>query len=289
MLAQTLVRGLDYVQQVINSNGNINSPEIRLADEINNQMTAYEFNSQSNLRPTILGLYLHFVLSLIGLIESSLKCILFSITPLAFGFLYIVLFSMYYIVLCISCGRTDGIPVINNFMEQTCKNITNSMSLSCLYVGILFGMIGNLFVPWNAPFSFYKTRVILKRPPGSKPINIEIECCNSIGIPKYIVCKKLLIVGGGFYSLFSSLLFEDYMRIIVSEYESEVNKDTIKFFQETYNCPSFEQLLYGGGRQVAYQPSTVVFNQQPQIQSAVAVPVSSTEQPVAYVQVAYQV
>lgn len=289
---QTLARGLDFVQQVVN-NASINSPEIRLADEVSNQMATYEYNSKAILRATILGLYVHWFLSLIGLFESLSKCFLFSLMPLLYGFIWIALFIIYYIVLCFSCGRTDGIPVINTLMENTCKSITNSMSLFCLYIGLLIGMIGNLIIPWNAPFSFYKTQVILKRPPGSKAPIFQIECCNSMGnlhIPKHIICKKFLLIGGGYSSLFCSLLFEDYTRIIVSEYENEVETDTITFFQQTYNCPSFDQLLYsysGGGQ--SYQPSSVAFSQQPQIHQAIAVPVNPNIQNGTYVQVAFQV
>ena len=282
---EVLSKGLEAFSNIINTanNININSPEILLANEVSNQMSAYESSSKDSLKPSILGLYAHWFLSVIGLFESFFKCILMFILPLTFFLVWIALFLIYYIVLCFSCGRTDGIPVINNLMEKVWISVQNSSSLFFLYFGLVFGMICNIIIPWNAPVSFYKTQVVLKRPPpGPKHLQFQVECCNNLPVPKYIICKKFLIVGGCFHALSYSLFFENCFPLIVSEYEREVETDTIKFFQQTYNCQSFDQLLCSYGRGEAYQPT------EPQIQQAYAVPVNPNNQ-ATYVQVAYQV
>jgi len=132
-------------------------------------------------------------------------------------------------------------------------------------------------------------------------------------IPKYIICSHFLFISGGINSLFYSLFFEDYMRIVVAYYENEVEKDTLKFYQESFQCPGFDQLLYnasggsggsnggsrsgggGGSGSRSYQPANIATSQnngnsrqQPIIREAVAVPIDSN-QPYTYAQVAYEV
>ena len=283
------LRGIDAVNQVINTN--TNTPEYRLADDICQRMIIYENISKDVMKPTILGLYLHFLLSLIGIFESTLKMLIFSLLPLIYILLWLTAYILYYITLCISCGRSEGTI---NIIEKTCIGITRTSSLFFIYFGITIGLLGNLIIPWNAPYSFYKTRVYLKRPPGSKPIVFDMQCGDTtMFIPKYIICSHFLFISGGINSLFYSLFFEDYMRIVVANYENEVEKDTLKFYQESFQCPGFDQLLYNasggsGGSRSGGGGGGGNSRQQSVIREAVAVPIDSN-QPYTYAQVAYEV
>ena len=135
------LRGLDAVNQVINTN--TNTPEYRLADDICQRMIIYENISKDVMKPTILGLYLHFILSLIGIFESIMKMLIFSLLPLVYILLWLVSFILYYISLCISCGRSEGTI---NIIDKTCIGITRTSSLFFIYFGITFGLLGNLII-----------------------------------------------------------------------------------------------------------------------------------------------
>lgn len=296
-LISSLARGLDIVQQVLNNN--TNTPEYRLADEISKKMTTYEQVSITSMRPSICCLYLNFFLSILGIFEASLKCMLFLLLPVAYIMLWFAAFLVYYITLCISCGRTEGAI---NVIENICKGLSKSSQLFCIYVGIISGLLVNLIVPWHAPYSFYKTRVYLKRPPGSSPVILEIDYSDSsLFIPKHIILSHFLFVATGINSLFCSLIYEDYMRIVAAKYEREIEQDTIKFYQETYGCQGLDQLLYNSnanndsGRM--YQPSNIAHSQstryqepvhQETIHQAIAIPIDSDQQ-CNYVQVVREI
>ena len=157
---------------------------------------------------------------------------------------------------------------------------------------MIFGLLVNLITPWNAPWSFYKRRVYLKRPPGITPTLFEIDRSDSsVFIPKHLLCSHFLFVVGGCNSLFCSLFFGNYMRIVAENYEREVEEDTQKFYQEQYGCQSFDQLLNSTNNDSSgiYQPSHVTHSQSARYQEqpveAVAIPIDSNQQ-YTYVEVA---
>ena len=82
-----------------------NGPRIsQLAQTVSSHMTQAEEEAYRASDPTVCTLYLHFVLSLFGIIECGLRLV----------FILLFLFSwfvIYYLIQCFSCGKNQDISM----------------------------------------------------------------------------------------------------------------------------------------------------------------------------------
>jgi hypothetical protein len=91
-------------------------------------MAFKEVEARRNNRPSVCGLYLHFFLSLLALMECSLRLLIHFFMLLVMGLLY-------YIVYCVSCGE---------WVTYSNACVAHHSSMYGLYSGLLCGIIGNL-------------------------------------------------------------------------------------------------------------------------------------------------
>jgi hypothetical protein len=118
-----------------------------LAKEVSNRMKSYERNS---LRPpSVANLYLHWFLSLAAVLETLIRVKLH-------GIIIVVSLIIYYISYCVACGKlSSNVRVVY---------VENHFKILSLYLRLLCGLMGNIFVPWSPPlYSFRDGRVFLKR------------------------------------------------------------------------------------------------------------------------------
>jgi len=249
--------------------------ESPLAVQVCARMDAYESASKRSLEPSVCGLYLHFFMSLLGALEAGLRALTFFLFLVLIAVGYLLLFFGYWIVLCLSCGKTNVFPPFLSAIDHPIK-------MYSLYASLFCALIGNLCCPWAPCISFYKVCVVLRRP--TSPINfhgvsLSACCCACVGFPElnlpgHIMLKHFLFVGGGCSSLCWSTYacgdaFNAQIAAIHRELEEETDTDTIAFYQSAYNCSSYEELEDGGrapahGRVINLQP------QQHQVPIAVA-------------------
>ena len=99
-----VLHGVVYGMQSV-AQGTTGDPRIsQLAQTVSSHMTQAEEEAYRASDPTICTLYLHFVLSLFGIIECGLRLV----------FILLFLFSwfvIYYLIQCFSCGKNQDISM----------------------------------------------------------------------------------------------------------------------------------------------------------------------------------
>ena len=123
-------------------------PREQLLQEVLNNMNNYEINLNRKFRPSIPALYCHWFLSLLVLGECVLRLLL--LFPV-----FLIVSVGWYFVLVLTCGRmaTDYCSALGHY----CRMIG-------LYINFLFGILGNILIPWDPPMYYWKASVELLRP-----------------------------------------------------------------------------------------------------------------------------
>ena len=117
----------------------------RLAIQVRDKMASVEA-SNTEAEQTCFSLYAHFFISLLGLIEATVR--------LAFHVVVVcILYLGYYIVYCVSCGKAKLTDIFSH-QQTRCS----------LYGGLVFAMLGNIFAPWKPPLYMYPRSSTLARP-----------------------------------------------------------------------------------------------------------------------------
>ena len=102
------------------------------------RMDAYESRRRSEI--SVAALYCHFFLSVFAMIECLLRIMLHCLV----GFIG---FLGFYVLLCLSCGKAKIGPLLA-YQGQLAGN----------YLFFLWGVLGNLVVPWAPPlFAFHRS------------------------------------------------------------------------------------------------------------------------------------
>lgn len=134
-----VLHGVVYGMQSTVGQGNTGDPRIsQLAQTVSSHMTQTEEEAYRISDPTVCTLYLHFVLSLFGIIECALRLVFI----LLFLFTW---FVIYYLIQCFSCGKNQDISMSTPYY----------LTAFWLYLGILCGLLGNLVVPWSPGLYFW--------------------------------------------------------------------------------------------------------------------------------------
>ena len=104
----------------------------QLAHTVAQKQVQAEQIAYQTTEPTVCGLYAHFLLSLLGIVECALRIIIIVVFLASW-------FIVYYLIQCASCGKNKDISMSTSYY----------LSAFWLYIGILCGLIGNLVVPWK--------------------------------------------------------------------------------------------------------------------------------------------
>ena len=100
-----VLHGVVYGMQSGNNQANAGDPRIsQLSHTVASQMTQAEEEAYRASDPSVCTLYLHFVLSLFGIIE----CVIRLIFILLFLFTW---FVIYYLIQCFSCGKNHDVSM----------------------------------------------------------------------------------------------------------------------------------------------------------------------------------
>lgn len=227
----------------------------QLAREVSDRMTQVE-GSSSPTEPSIGALYAHFFLSLLALAECLARlgvhaCIL------------AVCFLLYYLVICISCGKSGG---VSEFMSHHAMMVA-------LYWSLFFAILCNIVAPW-APvaYAFGSLTTKFKRPEGYARGETRFRggccaaCCScmpgNLHLPIHILLQASLVSYGFVKALSGSLCCGDftvYLEHLYRQEEDEYEARTVDFYLTQYNCENFQALVQ---REVgAPQPVPVVMVQ----------------------------
>jgi hypothetical protein len=110
-----------------------NDPGIsQLAHAVAQKQAQAEQAAYLAAEPSVCGLYAHFFLSLLGVVECTFRIMIIVVFLLSW-------FVVYYIIQCLSCGKNKDISMSTSYY----------VGAFWLYVGISCGLIGNLIVPWK--------------------------------------------------------------------------------------------------------------------------------------------
>jgi hypothetical protein len=99
-----------------------------LAKEVRSNMTASEVANRHSHRPSICGLYLHFFVSIFAVLECLIRLLVHVLILLVLGLTY-------YLVYCLTCGRSTA-----EFM--LC--IAHHSAMYGIYSGLLCGLMANI-------------------------------------------------------------------------------------------------------------------------------------------------
>ena len=246
----------------------------RLAAAVSQRMAQAELEAYRSSEPSVCGLYLHFVLSLLAVVECALR--------LAFITLFLFTwFIAYYIVQCASCGKNKDIGLSSSYYVKALA----------LYSGIMCGLAGNLIVPWRPALCFYARGTPLVRPlePQQAPFSYRVahagvcdvccgcgSCCGieDSTLPLHVLLRSALVVAGGAEQpLLSSCCGENFptlcshgaaMQTLRQHVEYDRLAATVAFYQTHYGCGSFEELCHQEfGAAPPSSSSSSVASQQP--------------------------
>lgn len=208
--------------------------------DVASKMYTAEKKSALENDTTVLGLYLHWFLSMFALFECGLHCMLLI--------MIIVVFSvLYYLVILVSCGKAS---------TEYCAAMSHFIKLYWLYLGFFFGILGNIFVPWRPPLYFWKRGVTFLYPPGfERPLEVypDLCCCfcclDGALKPTWQVLESHLI-SVGCCKCVSSVYCgnEAYTKGMQEADENNMivmKRDTAEFFNRNYSCSSLEALING--------------------------------------------
>lgn len=251
---------LSFLQQAsahnANSSSNTEQKRVQLAVQVRQRMNRAD-NVQKQSEQSCCDLYAHWFVSLLALCESAARLTVHSA-------IVGVVLILYYVIYCLSCGKVS----VSNVMGH-------QMSRCSLYSGLLFAMLGNILVPWNPVLYVFHQSGTLSRPnvPGSLlhlqdiPSALDIDCwscciccgcrkghCVCCGqpaessLPPYKLAQiSLLSVGFcsgcGWYQCVGGDSFHRKLDKAFSEVDVENAEATRAFYQQNYNCTSFDELF----------------------------------------------
>lgn len=132
-ITDALAAGANIFNQVVgggNSGGPVGVEQqiASLAQMIANRMLDYETQYKRTHEPLVISLYCHWFLSLLALGECATRCMVH------FSFV-IVIAVLYYIVYCLSCGKSKASMNVYLSSQQ------NAFGLYC---SLFCGIIGNI-------------------------------------------------------------------------------------------------------------------------------------------------
>jgi len=223
----------------------------QMAADVGRRMAQTELETYRSTEPSVAGLYLHFVLSLLAVVECALRLVFIAIFLASW-------FVIYYILQCLSCGKNNDVGLSSSYFFKA----------FALYTGIMCGCLGNLVVPWRPVLCFYPRGIPLVRPfEPQQPFLYHIShagvcdvCCgcgSCCGIedstlPLPVLLRSALVVAGGSEQLFLSSCFGETfaahcshgaaMQALRQRVESDRLAATVAFYQTHYGCGSFAEL-----------------------------------------------
>lgn len=221
-----------------------------IGSEVCAKMTAKENANRNANRLSVCGMYAHFFLSLVAVLEC--------IVHLMIHLLLLAIMGLgYYIILCVSCGEWSAYSL---------GCLAHHTSMYGLYSGLLCGLLANIFRPWSPPLvGFHFPGNTLCRPevPGliwtdGSGSNSTGVCCFCLGssniyLPQYKIMQTFFFSFGGIYafrSMQTCCSSEDeacgYVELLQSlhrEVMSENSVTTQTFYRQEYQCDSFDELI----------------------------------------------
>jgi hypothetical protein len=121
-----------------------------LARMIANRMLDYETLYKQTHKPIVISLCCHWFLSLLALVECAARIVVNIFLAIAImylliatGFLFMILFLVFSIVTCFSCGKFDP-PVIGQPLDVWQPLIKYQEEACGLYKEFFCGIIGNI-------------------------------------------------------------------------------------------------------------------------------------------------
>ena len=133
-----VLHGVVYGMQSAGSQIAVDPRVSQLSHTVSVRMTQAEEEAYRASDPSVCALYLHFLLSLFGIIECAIRLV----------FILLFLFSwfvIYYLIQCFSCGKNRDVSMSTPYY----------VTAFWLYLGILCGLLGNLVVPWSPGLYFW--------------------------------------------------------------------------------------------------------------------------------------
>lgn len=229
--ASPVGQAIDPVQQQIDS----------IKRDVNTKMDIYESADYAANETTCIGLYCHWLLSIIVLFECAFHYMLL-------GFTLVFVSVFYYVALCISCGKLS---------TGFCTIMSHFFKMFTMYLAFLCGIAGNIFVPWSPPLYYWRRSVKLIRPPGfEKSVHMlkpEDACClaccccftSEISASWQIMRAHFGSLGCscvcGIYC--GPTLYTQGLQRLMETFRQLEEKDTFDFYQKTYSCSSLDQLI----------------------------------------------